>query len=382
MNTKVVLFYQKFVVLVLCMLLGTCFVVGGIGDGFLAGDMMLSRSLQGDFPSFRDIFKNFFDSPFKNHDDENLPDVSVYLGGFPIGLALETDGVVIIAKGTVATANGEVNTTNGSDVKVGDIITHLNDYRISSTSDIEVFLRTKYDGKSSVKIILSRGSNKIITNIYPALDNVSMKYRLGLWVRDTASGVGTMTFIKEDGEFSALGHPISDVDTSSKVDVKRGNIYKCNIISVQKGSVGLPGELKGLFLKNGASIGMLVKNTEFGVKGYINKSFLTKHNLKKVKVGRKGTVKTGKATILTTIDGVTPEEFEIEIVKTSVQNEPQKKSMVLHVTDKRLLDKTGGIVQGMSGSPILQNGNIVGAVTHVFVNDPTRGYGLFMDWML
>ncbi|MBQ9790254.1 MAG: SpoIVB peptidase [Clostridia bacterium] len=381
MKMKVVLFYQKFIIFLLCLGIGVCFLSANYGfeTHHSVSNLVAANNT---FPRLRDIFKNFFDSPFKNHDDNNLPDEYVYVGGFPIGLALATDGVVVIAKGTVTTVHGEINTTNGSDIKVGDIITHLDDYKVSSTEDIELYLGRKYDGKTNVSVKLMRGDDQVSTTILPEKDCLSDKFKLGLWVRDSASGVGTMTFIKENGEFSALGHPISDVDTASKFEVKNGNIFKCNIVGVQKGTFGTPGELRGLFLKNGASIGELFQNTEFGAKGVMNKSFMEKANLHKMKVGRKGFVKTGKATILTTIDGVTPEEFDIEIVKTSVQNEPQKKIMILHVTDKRLLEKTGGIVQGMSGSPIIQNGRIVGAVTHVFVNDPTRGYGLFMDWML
>ncbi len=382
MKTKVVLFFQKFLIVVLCF--GFCsgiFVMNVGPNSVLAKDITFSNSAS-IFPRIRDIFKNFFDSPFKNKDDKNLPDEYVYLGGFPIGLALETDGIVVIAKGTVQTAEGEKNTSDGHDICVGDIITHLNEEKISSTLDVEHFLQSKYNGFGEISLTIDRNGKILKTTLLPEKDIISNKYRLGLWVRDTASGVGTMTFIKENGEFSALGHPISDIDTASKFGVKSGKIFKCNIVGIQKGGVGEPGELRGLFLKNGASIGELKANTDFGAKGIMNAAFMKKSNLAKIKVGRKGSVKTGKAKILTTIDGVVPEEFDIEIVKTVVQNEPQKKSMIIHVTDKRLLEKTGGIVQGMSGSPIIQDGKIVGAVTHVFVNDPTRGYGLFMDWMM
>ena len=380
MNTRVVLFCRKLFVLCLCFMMFFSF----LSASSFAFSNAFNRSYFtcNALPDFGDIFKNFFKSPFKNTDDDTHGDEYVYLGGFPIGLTMESDGVIVIAKGTVTTDLGEVNTTLNSDIKVGDIISYLDDYKISSTRDIALFLENKYVTGEPLKITLFRGSNKIITTMFPAKELITEKNKLGLWVRDTASGVGTMTFIKETGEFSALGHPISDIDTSSKIEIKSGNVYKCNIVGVQKGSVGNPGELRGLFLRNGASIGTITCNTDYGVKGFINSTYLNKMGLKKVKVARKGAVKAGKATILSTIDGVTPEEFDIEIVKLSLQNTPDKKSMILHVTDKDLLERTGGIVQGMSGSPIIQNGKIVGAVTHVFVNDPTRGYGLYMDWML
>lgn len=380
MNTRVVLFCRKLFVLCLCFMMFFSF----LSASSFAFSNVFNRSYFtcNALPDFGDIFKNFFKSPFKNTNDDTHVDEYVYLGGFPIGLTMESDGVIVIAKGTVTTDLGEVNTTLNSDIKVGDIISYLDDYKISSTRDIALFLENKYVTGEPLKITLFRGSNKIITTMFPAKELITEKNKLGLWVRDTASGVGTMTFIKETGEFSALGHPISDIDTSSKIEIKSGNVYKCNIVGVQKGSVGNPGELRGLFLRNGASIGTITCNTDYGVKGFINSTYLNKMGLKKVKVARKGAVKAGKATILSTIDGVTPEEFDIEIVKLSLQNTPDKKSMILHVTDKDLLERTGGIVQGMSGSPIIQNGKIVGAVTHVFVNDPTRGYGLYMDWML
>ena len=327
------------------------------------------------------LIHDFFKSPFRRTKVLNRDPEYVYLAGVPVGIAIETDGVVVIAKGTVETKDGEIETTNGSDIKVGDIITLLGTKSISSTNDIAEYLKS-YNGNDSVRINLLRNGHIVETKINPAFDIVTNRYRLGLWVRDTATGVGTLTFIKENGEYSALGHPISDIDTASKIDVKQGNIYKCNVIGVKRGVVGNPGELRGLFLKNNSNIGTIVSNTKFGIRGKMNESYIEKMNLQKYEVGRKESVKVGKAKIVSTIDGVLPEEFDIEIVKTAQQNNPDNKSMIIHVTDKRLLEKTGGIVQGMSGSPIVQDGKIIGAVTHVFVNDPTRGYGLYMDWML
>ena len=384
MRKRVVCFFKCFI----CLLLSVVSFYGLIFTSFSFSNINLLASQNSTivsktaFPRVIDLIRNFFDSPLKNNDDNSHGDEYVYLAGFPIGIAIENDGVVVIAKGTVTTQNGEFDTSFDSDINVGDIITAINNEKISSTADIALFLANKYNKEDKVSLTIKRNGVDIQTHIYPGYDILSHKYKLGLWVRDTATGVGTMTFIKEDGKFSALGHPISDIDTSSKIDVKDGNIFKCNVIGVKKGSIGNPGELRGLFLKNGASIGNISSNTNFGIKGEINKNYLEKLNLTKIKVGRKGTVKTGKAKIISTVDGVTPEEFDIEIVKTSIQNSPDNKSMIIHVTDKRLLETTGGIVQGMSGSPIVQDGKIIGAVTHVLVNDPTRGYGLYMDWML
>lgn len=384
MKKRVVCFFKHIFFILLAVISFNSLILPsfGLSNVNLMASSNVANSSYLAFPRFVDLIKNFFESPFKNKEDINYPDEYVYLGGFPIGIAIESDGVVVIAKGTVTTKTGEVNTTFDSDIKVGDIITSICQEKISSTADIALFFETKYNGENKVDVCINRNGQIITTHVYPAFDVFTHKYRLGLWVRDTATGVGTMTFIKEDGGFSALGHPISDIDTASKIDVKSGNIFKCNIIGAQKGAVGAPGELRGLFLKNGTSIGSVSSNTNFGLKGTLNSDYLNNLKLQKVKVGRKGTVKTGKAKIISTIDGVVPEEFDVEIVKATTQNNPETKSMIIHVTDKRLLEKTGGIVQGMSGSPIMQDGKIIGAVTHVLVNDPTRGYGLYMDWML
>ena len=384
MKKRVVCFfkYSIFSLLAVVLLFGFCFSYNCMSSQILLSNSISNTGSYEGLPNFFELVKNFFDSPFKNKDDKNLPQEYVYLGGFPIGITIENDGVVVIAKGSVTTKTGEANTSFNSDIKAGDMLVKLGNEKISSISDISLFLETKYDGSGILPITLVRDGVEINTHIYPAFDVLTNKLRLGLWVRDSASGVGTMTFIKENGEYSALGHPISDIDTASKISVKDGNIYKCNIIGSKKGAAGQPGELRGLFLRNTNSIGSVCQNTNFGIRGEMDKNYLNDLNLTKVQVGRKGSVKTGKAKILSTIDGVIPEEFEIEIVKTSLQNSPDNRSMIIHVTDKKLIERTGGIVQGMSGSPIIQDGKIVGAVTHVFVNDPTRGYGLYMDWML
>ena len=382
MKSRVVLFCRKICVFLVCVLIVSCV---STGFCFNCGEITLSRfSINSTvaFPKIFDFFKNFFRSPFKDYDDTEDPEEYVYLGGYPIGLAMESNGVIVIAKGVVTTALGDKSTTDKSDICPGDIIVMLGQTQITCAYDIAMFLADAYIPETTLDVLLVRNNSKMQTTIRPALDKETNKYKLGLWVRDSASGVGTLTFIKENGEFSALGHQITDVDTNVKVDIKNGSIYKCNIVGVQKGMAGAPGELRGLFIRNSKPVGMLSKNTEYGVKGEMNKDYINKLNTQKIKVARKGKVKPGKAQIVSTIDGVVPESFDIEIVKTSIQNNPDKKSMIIHITDKALIEKTGGIVQGMSGSPIVQNNQIVGAVTHVFVNDPTRGYGLYMDWML
>ena len=210
----------------------------------------------------------------------------------------------------------------------------------------------------------------------------SGKYKLGLWVKNEASGVGTLTYVEhETDKFGALGHPITDFETGAVVPAKSGKVFNCSVVGLSKGEKGTPGEMKGVFMQGKNSKGSIEKNTESGVFGKItDKSTLVDIN-KSAEVGGRLSVRPGKATLVSSITGVC-ENYEIEIIKANYQPKSSDKSFVFRVVDERLLDLTGGIIQGMSGSPIMQNGKIIGAVTHVFVSDPTKGYGIYIDWML
>jgi len=208
-------------------------------------------------------------------------------------------------------------------------------------------------------------------------------YRLGLWVRDSTAGIGTLTFYhKESKIFGALGHPITDGDTNEPFIIKDGNLLDSSVISVKKGEKGMPGELKGLFLNEKEGIAIIKKNTESGIFGVANKNITSKITNKPMKVAFRNEIKEGKAQIITTIDENGPKYYDIEIIKLLPQDEPGPKSMLIKVTDEELLEKTGGIVQGMSGSPIIQDNKIIGAVTHVLINKPDVGYGIYIEWML
>lgn len=308
-------------------------------------------------------------------------DIQVYLGGFPLGFTLECEGVLIVAIGRVETENGEVFPAKGKDVKEGDVLLSVDGEVVKSATHLHSLLNDKNDNQS-VDIVLKRGKNFISETITPALEVSSNMKRLGFWIRDNAAGVGTLTYVRADNNrFGALGHSVQDIDTGKVLPISGGDIYKCSIVGYNKGTRGNPGELRGLFLRTGKKIGTLDNNNENGVYGKMGDEFV--NNLgSPVSVGFRDGVKTGKAKILCTIDGTIPKEYDIEIVKLSHQSKNDKKSMVLKVTDKELISKTGGIVQGMSGSPIIQNGKLVGAVTHVFVNDPTKGFGVFIDLMI
>ena len=207
-------------------------------------------------------------------------------------------------------------------------------------------------------------------------------YRLGIWVRDKTAGIGTLTFYDDDSKiFGALGHGITDMDTGNLLNVEYGKIMNAKIANIEQGKRGSPGEIRGIFYETENVLGEIVKNSPYGIYGVMTDEFMKFNKAKALPIGFKEEVKEGKAYILTTIDNDKTEKFEIEILKAQPQQFPNQKSMTIKVTDKRLL-QTGGIVQGMSGSPIIQDGKIIGAITHVFVNDPTKGYGIYIEWML
>ena len=217
----------------------------------------------------------------------------------------------------------------------------------------------------------------------PHRDETTGAVRLGAWVRDSTAGVGTLSFYDpETGKYAALGHAITDGDTGSVLTVSEGQVLKAEIVAVQRGQKGAPGELKGSFLREGETIGSIRRNSILGIYGRLDKPAVNPLYPDGLPIGLRSGVHTGAASILSTVDSTGPHEYAVEITRVNHQTAPAPKSMVIRVTDERLLSATGGIVQGMSGSPIIQDGRLIGAVTHVFVSDPTQGYGLYVDWML
>ena len=208
------------------------------------------------------------------------------------------------------------------------------------------------------------------------------EYKTGIWVRDDTQGIGTLTYVDENGNYGALGHGISDVDTSTLLSLQEGKLYPSDIISVVKGEKGTPGELAGVIRYDENEVmGSITANTEAGIFGKVTESFKSQLKGTPIEVGLKQEIETGPATIRCTVDG-TVKEYDIEIEKVLLNSSDVNKSMVIKVTDEELLQKTGGIVQGMSGSPIIQNGKLIGAVTHVFIQDSTSGFGIFAENMI
>lgn len=314
------------------------------------------------------VFIGFNSPKFLARADEN----TVYLGGFATGFCIDTRGAEIVGLSDVITESGVFSPAKDVEIKSGDILLSVDEKPINSSSDIEKALKG-FAGEKVVVVIL-RDGEKLVKEVKPCKD-LGGKFKLGLFIRDNLSGIGTMTFIKNNGEFMALGHPITS-EGEKPCEVMGGSIYRCSIIGVNKGERGRAGELKGIFIKDN-SIGEVTNNFEQGIKGKINKNFdLSK--LVKVEIG---TAKIGTAKMVTSISGEKMQEYDMAIVKTD-GGEKSCKNLVVKITDERLLKNAGGIVQGMSGSPILQDGKIVGAVTHVFLNDPTRGYGICINNML
>lgn len=308
-----------------------------------------------------------------------IKDLEVYPGGDSIGVRLSSSGVLVVGFSDVI-INGEKSGSpakNGG-IVVGDFIMKVNGNTVLTSK--EVGREIEKSNSDKVKLTIDRKGEVLEKEIKGIKEGD--KYKIGLWVRDSAAGVGTMTFYdKKTNKFGALGHPITDGDTNEIFRSRKGDLYEASIISLRKGEKGNPGELKGIFMDEDKPVGEIEKNTECGIFG--NGKMKDKENISKpMKVGFREEVKVGKAKIITTISGNEPKEYEIEIMKKLDQDTPGPKSMIIKVTDEELLKQTGGIIQGMSGSPIIQDGKLIGAVTHVLINKPDTGYGIYIDWML
>ena len=308
-----------------------------------------------------------------------IPNTVVIPGGEAIGLRLYTSGVLVIGMSEiVGTDNKSYSPYKDSGIQEGDMIVKIDNKAITCTSDL--ITKVNECNGNSVEITYVRDGNNYITEIKPTKTEEN-EYKLGLWVRDAAAGVGTITYYDPESQmFGALGHGILDIDTDQLIDIAKGEVITSKILSIVKGEKGKPGEVQGS-IDNGKVIGEVYKNTNFGIYGKLTDVSLIEGG-KTLEVMPRDEVKLGKATIICTLDNNKREEYEIEIEKLYTSTNRNNKNMIIKVTDERLLEKTGGIIQGMSGSPILQDGKFVGAVTHVMVNNPEKGYGIFADTML
>ena len=315
--------------------------------------------------------------PLKNVQVETVEDQWVCVSGNPVGLYMETQGVLIVDTGEITNQNGIALEPAANIVQPGDYILEVNGKTVSRKR--ELIAEIENCQGENVEMVVNRKGEEIPLSLEPVLTQEE-NYKLGIWVRDNTQGIGTMTYVDEKGRFGALGHGISDTDTGELLDVSGGELYQAQIVSIIRGAQGVPGELSGYIeYEDEKKIGTIEKNTDIGIFGQIFSD--TQISGEKVKIGYKQEVKKGKAQILMQLEGKV-EYYDIEITDIYSSQQDTNKSFQIQVTDPELLAKTGGIVQGMSGSPILQDGKLIGAVTHVFVQDSSKGYGIFIENML
>ncbi len=318
--------------------------------------------------------------PVKSVAVQKVGGLKVNIGGTPVGIKLSTEGVLVVGFSEIQGPNGIKSIpAKECGIQLGDVILSVNGQNINSSRELTKAIQSTKDNK--IEVVILRENTKLKKEIAAIKENDSLK--VGLWVRDSTAGIGTLTFYhSESGRFGALGHPITDCDTNKTFMMRSGDLLDASILSVRKGEKGTPGELRGLFINENSSIGSINVNTESGIYGKSENAIINPIYNEPMTVGFRNEIKEGPATIITTINDEGPKEYAIEIVKILAQDSPGPKSMIIKITDEQLLSKTGGIVQGMSGSPIIQNGKIIGAVTHVLINKPDVGYGIYIEWML
>lgn len=312
--------------------------------------------------------------PIKEASIERTDAPILIAGGTPIGVKMITDGIIVIDTNEVT--NG-LSPCEKAGIKAGDCITHANGEKLTSSSQFANIIMSSRGSPIDLEII--RDGKTVRTTLKAIYSEEDGAYKAGLWIRDSSAGIGTLTFIDpETGTFGALGHPITDFDTKQIMPLASGEIVDVTITGYERGLPDCCGELYGAFTSSVAK-GSITKNTERGIFG---KTSIRTSQYTALPIAFKSEVKTGKASILTTIDGTEPKEYDVEIEKITLSTAAGTKNMIIKITDEELLNATGGIVQGMSGSPIIQDGRLVGAITHVFLSDPTRGYGIFIENML
>jgi stage IV sporulation protein B len=297
-------------------------------------------------------------------------------GGDPFGIRIFTEGVMVIDSACVETEAGDFNPAQKSGIKKGDVIAEIDGKKIDSNEALARLVQES-NGKT-LDCTVIRGNLKFNTNLIPVKAVNEGVFRIGIWVRDSSAGIGTLTFYGNNGDFAGLGHGIRDSDTEEIIPLSHGDIMRASIRSVVKGTRGVTGELRGGFL-GAKPMGTITANTEFGVYGKISEPSTSGQT---IPIAFKQEVEAGDAKIISTVEGNEPTHYDIKIENINFNRSDLTKNISILVTDEALLSKTGGIVQGMSGSPIIQKGRLVGAITHVFVNDPKRGYAIFAETML
>lgn len=317
--------------------------------------------------------------PIKQVDIQVIEDQTLIPVGAPIGIYVKTDGVLVVGTGEFQGENGLKCSPGKNIVKSGDYIRKVNGQEIEEKDELTRLVENC--GGNAVILTVERDGETMDVQIKPERDEAG-KYKIGVWVRDDAQGVGTMTYIDSYGNFGALGHGINDVDTSTLMHMGGGTLYETNIIEIKKGEAGNPGEMTGMIIYTDEHIlGSITENSTQGIFGTCNARALSLGVNEPLPIGLKQEIEKGPAQILCTVNGKA-QYYDVEITEIHLDHDNVNRGIELKVTDKELLEITGGIVQGMSGSPIIQNGKFIGAVTHVLVQDATRGYGIFIENML
>lgn len=316
--------------------------------------------------------------PLKTIKVNTVEKQEVLAGGSPVGIYMETKGVLVIDSGEITDREGIRRTPAEHIIQPGDYICEIDGEVLTGKKQLMQLVKENQGEPMEMQVI--RHQETIQLEMTP-VQTEDGSYKLGIWVRDNIQGIGTLTFVEPDGTFGALGHGISDVDTGERLEISDGDLYHADILSIQKGTAGTPGELRGVInYREENRIGTICGNSQYGIRGQMEPGKYTE-SMKKIPTGLKQEIQTGKAEIRCDIgDGI--QEYQCEILEIDSNARDTNKCFVLRITDDDLLSRTGGIVQGMSGSPVLQNGKLIGAITHVFVNDPTKGYGIFIENMI
>ena len=320
-----------------------------------------------------------------------LPEKQVYPGGHSIGIKLHEEGVIVAGYYYIKEEQGDgddyFSPAELAGVKVGDIILSLNGQTLKDIDRAASIIKREAASNRPLHLMIKRKHETFRLTLEPHLCPEALEYRIGLYIRDTAAGVGTLTFYDlETGFYGALGHVITDIDTNVALEINEGVIVQADVVNIKMAQRGQPGEKAGIFREGQNILGSIQKNTISGIYGQLKDidnlgTFMTPHT-EPLPVALAFQVENGPAEMLTVLEGNRIQSFMVQIERASIQNKAGDKGMVIRIVDEHLLELTGGIVQGMSGSPIIQNGRIVGAVTHVFVNDPARGYAIYAEWML
>lgn len=328
--------------------------------------------------------KLFGKIPLKTVKVKVVPDLKVIPGGQTIGVKLKSAGILVVGHHLVRIQeNTKVSPGEEAKIQTGDLIVSIDGNRLNDVSKMSEIVTKAGETNQPLNLEIKRNNNLLHVQIKPSYDVVDKAYRLGLYIRDSAAGVGTLTFYApEQKVYGALGHVITDMDTQTPIEVGSGEIVHSNVTSIAKSQTGEPGEKRATLFNENKVLGTIEKNTSFGIFGNMNEEPEYGMAKEAIPVAFADEVKEGPAQIYTVVGGQKVEKFDIEITHVVHQDFPATKGMVIKITDPKLLERTGGIVQGMSGSPIIQNGKMIGAVTHVFVNDPKSGYGCFIEWML